>query len=100
MKRDQKAEVKKGCVVCGETDARTLATAPLKGGLFATLCGSHDLAYRRSLQKADTVEELKELVKNRRGTRRRSTTEVDELGLQLTQAFSRERRAGRERRSA
>lgn len=85
------------CVVCSQKDARTLSTVSLKDGSAVVVCGSHELAYKRHGQKAKTASELKKWLADRRDSERR-LPEVDELGAQLTAAFSNERREGRDRR--
>ena len=81
------------CCVCGATDARSLADVVLIGGARATLCGSHALMHRRSATQARTGAQLRELLADRRGRRDRRM-EGDELGAELTAAFSGDRRAG------
>lgn len=85
------------CVVCSQKDARTLSKASLKDGSSVILCGSHELAYKRHGVKAKTTSELKKWLADRRDSERR-LPEVDELGAQLTAAFSSERRGGGDRR--
>lgn len=86
------------CVVCGERDERALSTLKLIDGTRVFVCGSHDLIYRRSGQTASTVEELCSIARDRREHSARRDP-GDELGAQLTSAFSaNERRAGGERR--
>ena len=87
------------CVVCGQKDARTLSKAALKGGSTVTVCGSHELAYKRLGTKAASSSDLKRMLADRRDSERR-LPEADELGAQLSAAFSGERRAGADRRRA
>jgi hypothetical protein len=86
-----------GCVVCGHKDERALTTLMLASGVRATVCGSHDLVYRRSGQIAITVDDLREIVRDRR--ERAPRREVgDELGEALIEAFAPARRSGGDRR--
>ncbi len=84
------------CVVCGERDERALSTLKLGDGGRVAVCGSHDLIYRRSGQIARSVEELRAITRDRRERSRRDAG--DELGAQLTEAFSPSRRASGDRR--
>lgn len=76
------------------------------GGEDVTLCGSHALMHRRAREQAKSIEELRAAVSNRRtrserrGVEDRTLGEIDELGLELSAAFSGERRRNSERRSA
>lgn len=54
------------CVVCGITDARTLATTTLESGARVTVCGSHKVAHRRAERMASSVDELRILLCDRR----------------------------------
>ena len=56
------------CSVCGTSDVRVLAATRLLGGELVIVCGSHKVAHQRSERIASTVDELRELV----GERRRS----------------------------
>jgi hypothetical protein len=86
------------CAVCGERDARALVEVVLRGGVRATLCGSHALMHRRAVVQAASVAELRSHLRDRRG--RRDRREInDELGNALEAAFSGDRRGG-ERRGA
>ena len=86
-----------GCVVCGHRDERALSTLMLASGVRITVCGSHDLVYRRSGEIAVTVDDLRDIVRDRR--ERAPRREVgDELGEQLIEAFSPQRRTGGDRR--
>jgi hypothetical protein len=79
------------CVVCGERDERTLSTLMLAEGTRVVVCGSHDLVYRRSGELACSVEELRQITRNRR--ERAPRREVgDELGEKLLAAFAPPRR--------
>jgi hypothetical protein len=71
----------------------------LIGGRRATLCGSHALMHRRLPLQARSESQLRELLRDRRGRRDRRS-EGDELGEQLTAAFSSDRRAADRRRAA
>ena len=86
-----------GCVVCAERDERALSTLKLGAGTRVVVCGSHDLIYRRSGQVAFSVEELRTITRDRRQRSVRRDP-GDELGAQLTSAFSQERRAQNDRR--
>lgn len=90
----------RSCCVCGAVDARTLVDVPLAGGARATLCGSHALMHGRSGPQATSLDELRQTLRDRRGTRdRRDTREAgDELGEALSAAFRSERR-GTDRRA-
>jgi hypothetical protein len=71
----------------------------LESGVRTTLCGTHDLMFRRAGSRARTVEELRASFKDRRGTDRRGFKgEVDELAARLDAAFMKDRR-GTERRA-
>jgi hypothetical protein len=54
------------CTVCGTNDVRVLAATRLLGGELVIVCGSHKVAHQRSERIAATVEELRELVGERR----------------------------------
>ena len=86
------------CAVCGARDARLLATVELRGGLAATLCGSHALMHSRRAQPCASISELRAELGERRSGDRRAQGEGDELAERLTAAFSRDRR-GPERRA-
>jgi hypothetical protein len=64
-----------------------LTDVELTGGAGATLCGSHDLMYRREGMSARTAGELRTMLRDRRGRRDRRE-ERDELGAALNEAFS------------
>lgn len=87
------------CVVCGHADARALCTTRLSRGDIVVVCGTHELMYRRADRKAETASELRQMMRERRETRRRIPI-PDELGARLIEAFGtpRERRASGERR--
>ncbi len=85
------------CIVCGERDERALSTLKLGDGGRVAVCGSHDLIYRRSGQIARSVDELRTIARDRRERDVRRDP-GDELGAQLTAAFSRDRRASGDRR--
>jgi hypothetical protein len=84
--------------VCGSRDERALSTLKLLGGERIFVCGTHDLIYRRSGKTASSVEELCAIARDRRDQDGRRADVDDELAAQLSAAFSRERRAGVERR--
>jgi hypothetical protein len=86
-----------GCVVCGERDERSLSTLKLGEGARVVVCGSHDLIYRRSGKVARDVDELRAIVRDRR-ERALRRDDGDELGAQLSAAFSPDRRASGDRR--
>jgi hypothetical protein len=87
-----------GCVVCGERDERALSTLKLgEDGARVVVCGSHDLVYRRSGQLANSVDELREIARDRR-ERAPRRDEGDELGAQLVAAFAPDRRSESDRR--
>ena len=54
------------CTVCGTSDVRVLAATRLLGGELVIVCGSHKVAHQRSERIASTVDELRELVGERR----------------------------------
>lgn len=54
------------CAVCGTGDVRVLAATRLMGGELVIVCGSHKVAHQRSERIATTVDELRELVGDRR----------------------------------
>ena len=54
------------CTVCGTSDVRVLAATRLLGGELVIVCGSHKVAHQRSERIAATVEELRDLVGDRR----------------------------------
>jgi hypothetical protein len=92
------------CVVCGVTDARALCLAALEGGRSALVCGTHDLVYRRAGRPARSIEDLRDLTRDRRRLADRRGTHLatpgaDELALRLAHAFVRERRSGVARRA-
>jgi hypothetical protein len=85
------------CVVCGERDERSLSTLMLGDGTRVAVCGSHDLVYRRSGELACSVEELRQITRDRR--ERSPRREVgDELGEKLLAAFAPNRRTQDRRR--
>jgi len=87
------------CAVCGLSDARALCTTRLSRGEIVVVCGSHELMHRRAARKAETVSDLRAMMRDRRDTRRRHPI-PDELGARLIEAFSTssERRASGDRR--
>jgi hypothetical protein len=54
------------CAVCGTSDVRVLAATRLLNGELVIVCGSHKVAHQRSERIAATVDELRELVGDRR----------------------------------
>jgi hypothetical protein len=64
-----------------------LVDVELTQGATATLCGSHDLIYRRGGVGARSLAELRAMLCERRGRRDRRR-EGDELGAALNEAFS------------
>jgi hypothetical protein len=64
-----------------------LVDVELTEGPAATLCGSHDLMYRRAGIRARSGVELGAMLRERRGRRDRRR-EGDELGAALNEAFS------------
>jgi hypothetical protein len=54
------------CAVCGTSDVRVLAATRLLGGDLVIVCGSHKVAHQRSERIAATVDELCDLVGDRR----------------------------------
>jgi hypothetical protein len=87
------------CAVCGCTDARGLCTTRLSRGDIVVVCGTHELMHRRAERKAESVRELRSMMRDRRETKRRLPI-PDELGARLIEAFGTpsERRASGERR--
>jgi hypothetical protein len=64
---DRRAEVSNVCcAVCGTSDVRVLAATRLLGGELVIVCGSHKVAHQRSERIAATLDELRELVGDRR----------------------------------
>lgn len=87
------------CAVCRMRDARGLVMVDLESGVRVTLCGTHDLMHRRAGAHARSIEELRTMFKDRRGTDRRAFKgEIDELAARLDAAFMKDRR-GTERRA-
>ena len=86
------------CVVCGESDARALGTTRLTTGELVAVCGKHELMHRRSPHTAKSQTELKTMLLDRRRARDRRGLPKDELGAQLTEAFSEHQRATFDRR--
>lgn len=86
------------CAVCGDTDVRALTTTRLASGDVLVVCGTHELMHRRASKVARSFEELRDLVRERRGRRERRRPRADELGAALDSAFRDERRAAGERR--
>ncbi|AKU98651.1 hypothetical protein AKJ09_05315 [Labilithrix luteola] len=82
------------CSVCGFADARGLLAVALEGGDSTVLCGTHELMYRRGATSARTVSDLRESFGDRRNMDRRAVPagDFDELALNLTAAFTTERR--------
>jgi len=54
------------CVVCGTGDVRVLAATRLLGGDLVIVCGSHKVAHSRCERIATSVDDLRELVGERR----------------------------------
>jgi hypothetical protein len=54
------------CAVCGNADARLLTTTTLEDGGRVTVCGSHKIAHRRAERMARTVDELRNMLCDRR----------------------------------
>jgi hypothetical protein len=91
-------ELQSGCVVCKMDDERSLSVTRLSTGENVVVCGNHELMHKRSSKTAATVAELRAMVKNRRHSIDRRSLQIDELGAQLSEAFSDNRRAVNERR--
>ena len=88
------------CAVCGLDDVRGLITVSLSGGSQTTLCGSHELMFRRDGSRLRSVAELRSVFGNRRRTERRGGRgEVDELAEKLNEAFAPNRRSSDRRAS-
>jgi hypothetical protein len=85
------------CVVCGEHDERSLSTLMLGDGTRVVVCGSHDLVYRRSGELACSVEELRQITRDRRERAPRRDV-GDELGEKLLSAFAPNRRTADRRK--
>jgi hypothetical protein len=75
------------CVVCGHADGRALVTTRLLRGEVVVVCGTHELMHRRSGRTAQSAGELRTMLGERRGSRRRMPI-PDELGARLIDAFS------------
>lgn len=56
------------CAVCGASDARLLSYTRLEDGARVTVCGSHKIAHRRSERLARSVDELRQIIGERRQT--------------------------------
>lgn len=80
------------CCVCNTTDQRAISWTKLASGETVTVCGTHELMHARTVKKAQTVEELRAMMKNRRSPRPRRNV-GDELGNALISAFSAEKRS-------
>lgn len=63
---DRREGMVEACVVCGQRDARTLAFTRLEDGERIVVCGSHKIAHRRSERMASSIDELREICKDRR----------------------------------
>ena len=66
MERRQDSEGK--CAVCGDSDARTLSYTRLEDGTRVVVCGSHTVAHRRSERMATSVDQLREMLRDRRAS--------------------------------
>lgn len=64
--RDRRNGTTTGCVVCGSNDARVLSFTRLLEGQRVTVCGSHKTAHHRSGVIAQSIDELRVLVGDRR----------------------------------
>lgn len=87
------------CCVCGTRDLRALCDVVLASGETVSLCGTHEMMARRDGRAFRSGAELAAAFRERRGTDRRGTGEVDELAERLTAAFARDRRAAERRAS-
>ncbi len=87
------------CAVCGEADRRKLDQLRLGNGETVTVCGSDELVLKRIGKTPASIVDLKKMVGERRRSDERRI-EGDELGEQLTAAFSRERRTSDRRTPA
>jgi len=90
--------LKSGCVICRTDDARALSTTRLSTGDSVVVCGTHELMHKRSARTAASIAELRSLLGNRRHSTDRRSLQIDELGAQLSEAFSDDKRAVNERR--
>ncbi len=97
MHRSSTSATLEGCVICGQRDERSLTTLKLADAARVVVCGSHDLIYRRSGRVALDLNDLRAIARDRRDRPIRRD-EGDELGSQLTAAFSNDRRAAGDRR--
>ena len=86
------------CVVCEMSDARGLSTTRLSTGEIVIVCGIHELMHKRSSKTAGTRAELRAMFRDRRRSYDRRSLQIDELGAQLSEAFSDEKRASNDRR--
>lgn len=98
MVRSMTLALKSCCVVCNLDDARSLSVTRLSTGETVVVCGSHELMHKRSSRTAASIAELRAMVKNRRHAIDRRSLQIDELGAQLSEAFSEEKREVNERR--
>lgn len=87
-----------GCVVCGAADARVLSMTRLSTGENVVVCGSHELMHKRSVKTASSIAELRGMLRDRRRAHDRRSLQIDELGAQLSEAFSDDKRAANDRR--
>ena len=63
---DRRETLTEACVVCGQRDARTLGYTRLTDGERIVVCGSHKIAHRRSERIASTIDELRDICRDRR----------------------------------
>ena len=88
------------CSLCNWSDERALSQVPLADGTPVTVCGSHYVVYLRVGKVFPTLGAMRaELGERRRHRERRSATRyADELAMQLTAAFTADRRVSGDRR--
>ncbi|MGH7282336.1 MAG: hypothetical protein ACRELY_12475 [Polyangiaceae bacterium] len=86
------------CAVCDMSDARGLTTTRLSTGEIVIVCGNHELMYKRSSKTVASRSELRAMLRDRRRSCDRRSLQIDELGAQLSEAFSEEKRAANDRR--
>jgi hypothetical protein len=88
------------CSLCNWSDERALSQVSLADGTRVTVCGSHYVVHQRVGRTFPTLGAMRqELGERRRYQERRAPSRFrDELAMQLTAAFTMDRRAGVDRR--
>ena len=65
---ERRQETEGTCAVCGIADARTLSYTRLEDGTRVVVCGSHKVAHRRASRMASSVDQLREMLRDRRAS--------------------------------